>query len=487
METCRVLRIRTSSGKDSRMIPRRHLLLTRPTLPTRLQLHHRRQETDHRGVSVSVSAESRLQDLRSLSQGSLKSDGNDSSATLSADENDPHLRAISPAAVARTVTTNSTITITPLSIAHATIDRHYRNIPAPTSNSHPPPPPEGFMSRGRPSVISSVSDLGHATRGSPAEGLLSRNQPPAEGLMASRTPTEGLMSQRIPQPLPPPTQKFPSFLINPNAPTTGPMNRVNSVMRTGSNNCVPGSNLSPSLVNNSSNANSKEEPTCVRDLIYQAIELSLQTPSNNNKGSAPNGSSIRGIPGMSESSNGAPGHMHHGSNNAPVLAHGNSSNSSSHATSGSLPPGFLFDHSPSSASATTASLLNHPSMKHLDPQQQQALLRSANPSSVIDMRHRTHSPNPPRQPEGLMMSHISQRTPSSGQSMMDEVQDLSKKSSSSSSSSRESPSSRSLTPVSLRKDGHRPITPTIPTPVGSVTVPVKLSASECHATACSLE
>ncbi|CAG2100531.1 unnamed protein product [Medioppia subpectinata] len=53
-----------------------------------------------------------------------------------------------------------------------------------------------------------------------------------------------------------PRQKVPPFLINPNAPSTQP-------------------SVNPSHVNTASN---KEEPTCVRDLIYQAIEMSLQTP-----------------------------------------------------------------------------------------------------------------------------------------------------------------------------------------------------------------
>ena len=56
-------------------------------------------------------------------------------------------------------------------------------------------------------------------------------------------PPEGLIAQR--------QQRVPSFLINPNAPST---------------------------TNRSHAPAPKEEPTCVRDLIYQAIEMSLQGP-----------------------------------------------------------------------------------------------------------------------------------------------------------------------------------------------------------------
>ena len=71
---------------------------------------------------------------------------------------------------------------------------------------------------------------------------------PAEGLIAQR-------AQRV---------QVPSFLINPNAPSTtnrAPVHPVSSV---------------PMVT--------KEEPTCVRDLIYQAIEMSLQNPNKPSKG-----------------------------------------------------------------------------------------------------------------------------------------------------------------------------------------------------------
>ena len=54
-------------------------------------------------------------------------------------------------------------------------------------------------------------------------------------------------------------QKVPPFLINPNAPQPVSVSHIN---------------------------NNKEEPTCVRDLIYQAIELSLQSPAKGGRGSS---------------------------------------------------------------------------------------------------------------------------------------------------------------------------------------------------------
>lgn len=68
---------------------------------------------------------------------------------------------------------------------------------------------------------------------------------------------EGLMSQR---------QRVPAFLINPNAPSTP-----------------------NSAVIRAESEQAKEEPTCVRDLIYQAIEMSLQTPAKTKPGDLPVG------------------------------------------------------------------------------------------------------------------------------------------------------------------------------------------------------
>lgn len=78
--------------------------------------------------------------------------------------------------------------------------------------------------------------------------------------MPPRQP-EGLIAQR---------QRVPAFLINPNAPTS----MANSMPRP------------PPEADAHSG---KEEPTCVRDLIYQAIEMSLQTPLK--PGNKPGGSS----------------------------------------------------------------------------------------------------------------------------------------------------------------------------------------------------
>ncbi|KAI1292019.1 Nuclear receptor corepressor 1 [Halotydeus destructor] len=158
----------------------------------------------------------RLQDLRALSasQASLKSDY-DSSATMSADEGhgDAERRSASPSIHK----SQNAAFINPLYTQHQA-DRHAR-----PNNSEEQFSERGNMPKPPPALVNTI--------------------------VPSR-PVEGLLAQ---------SHRIPSFLINPNAPST-----ANSLNR----DHAPPPHGPPV---------SKEEPTCVRDLIYQAIEMSLQT------------------------------------------------------------------------------------------------------------------------------------------------------------------------------------------------------------------
>ena len=227
-------------------------------------------------------------------------------------------------------------------------------------------------------------------RPTPPLDVRSLNRPqdslfPSSSSQSFSRPPEGLIAQR--------QQRVPSFLINPNAPsTTNSRNHLNMSSSTG----IPAT------------ANSKpEEPTCVRDLIYQAIEMSLQSP-------------LKGSPSPVSS------------NKGNMIPH-----SSSH------PPGSFLGIVP----PPQVALHPFPSdSKHLSP------------NLVAQDRHPSSRFTPPStsssRPEGLMMSYqvAQQQRPASIISVADSegTLDLSKKSS----SFREP--QRSQTPQ--RKEG-RPVTP----------------------------
>lgn len=161
----------------------------------------------------------KLQDYKGLSasQTSLKSDY-DSSATMSADEgqgNGESERLSSSPAVSLPPRANSAMPVFPPSNS---IYFQHQNV-----DKHVRP-----ASHDAAFAMDMVNKVGHS----------------ASVLRASDT---NIMNSR---------QKVPPFLINPNAPST------------------PHSSNTSNMVSNVS----KEEPTCVRDLIYQAIEMSLQSP-----------------------------------------------------------------------------------------------------------------------------------------------------------------------------------------------------------------
>lgn len=160
---------------------------------------------------------SKLQDYKSLSasQGSLKSDY-DSSATMSADEgqgNGDNERQSSPIIISQPPRANSAMPTFPPS-NHILFQHH---------------------------------QVDRATRPASHDAAFSMMEVP------NKLSTTAITSVAMG----PHREKVPSFLINPNAPSTQQTSRNSPLNNPGTN---------------------KEEPTCVRDLIYQAIEMSLQSP-----------------------------------------------------------------------------------------------------------------------------------------------------------------------------------------------------------------
>ncbi len=162
----------------------------------------------------------KLQDYKGLSasQGSLKSDY-DSSATMSADEGQGNCE-------------NERLSSSPAV-----------NLPPRANSAMPVFPPSNSIFFQHQSVDKHVRPASHDAAF--AVDIVNKTSHSSSVL---RTSDSINVNAR---------QKVPPFLINPNAPSTHQTSSVNSSMI--------------------SNVN-KEEPTCVRDLIYQAIEMSLQSP-----------------------------------------------------------------------------------------------------------------------------------------------------------------------------------------------------------------
>lgn len=301
----------------------------------------------------------KLSDLRALSasQASLNSD-KDSSATMSADE------------------------------GHGDPEASHR----PISPALRPTPPIDVRSLTR-------------TIGDPLFSTSSQASPLS---FSSNRPPEGLIAQR--------QQRVPSFLINPNAPSTN-NSRNHSTSLPG----LQGRNIPAGQVD-------KEEPTCVRDLIYQAIEMSLQTPVG--KGSSSPSPSVKGI-----------------------VPHPSSLPSSSPSSVHPPPPGTFLGIVPQILHSSDRRDA-HPSF---NPESSSLNKQNSPNIAQQDSRCRFTPPSTLSRPEGLMMSyHLSaaqQQRPSPHVTPdTDGVQDLSKKSTSFREPTR-SPSQTS------RKDSSRPMTP----------------------------
>lgn len=247
-------------------------------------------------VSTCVAGIGSLHDSRgmSTSQASIKSD-NDSSATMSADEDTAgpigshhHNQSRSNSLSSQVSTTASSSATGALIVDVSSSNSRIQHAPFRHHDSQLlTRPTEGLLSRTSEGLIS---------RGSHPEGLLSTTGrlpagPSGEGLVTigirSQSSAEGLVA-RNQQVAHIPPQRIPSFLINPNAPTTGINMNRGSQHHSGS--ASVNSRLTPGIMANSAHINStggKEEPTCVRDLIYQAIEMSLQSPSRGSAGVPP--------------------------------------------------------------------------------------------------------------------------------------------------------------------------------------------------------